>query len=152
LTSLPMATPPPPSVSCPLCGLDYTPGGDTCKEHGCPLSFGGCATRHCPRCGYTMPDEDRSVTVRFFKKLLGRREPMTAGTLAELPSGARAVVSRLEGDPELLSRLTAQGLAPGVTLHLVQRRPTFVIEIGETTLAVERRVAEAIRLAPLHDR
>jgi DtxR family Mn-dependent transcriptional regulator len=142
-----MATPA-GSVNCPLCGLDYTPGGDTCKEHGCPLSFGGCATRHCPRCGYTMPDEERSVSVRFLRKLLGRREPLVAGSVADMPSGTRAVVSRLEGDPELLSRLTAQGVAPGVSLHLLQRRPTFVIEIGETTIAVERRVAEVIRVAP----
>jgi hypothetical protein len=35
-----------------------------------------------------------------------------------------------------------------VSLHLLQRSPTYVIEIGETTLAVERRVAEAIRLQP----
>jgi Fe2+ transport system protein FeoA len=143
-----MATPTGPSVSCPLCGLDYTPGGDTCKEHGCPLSFGTCSTRHCPRCGYTVPDEERSVAVRLIRRLLGRREPMVAGSLAELPSGRRAVVARLEGDPDLLSRLTAQGLAPGVALHLVQRKPTFVVEIGETTIAVERRVAEAVRLRP----
>jgi DtxR family Mn-dependent transcriptional regulator len=86
------------------------------------------------------------------KKILGHREPLAVGSLAELPAGARAVVSRLEGDPELLSRLTAQGLAPGVRVHLLQRSPTFVIEIGETTLAVERRVAEAIRLQPDHPR
>ena len=72
---------------------------------------------------------------------------MIAGSLAELPAGGRAVVSRLEGDPELLSRLTAQGVAPGVRVHLLQRSPTYVIEIGETTIALERRVAEAIQLA-----
>jgi Fe2+ transport system protein FeoA len=148
LTTLPLAAPATAPVTCPLCGLDYTPGGDLCKEHGCPLSFGTCATRHCPRCGYTIPDEERSVAVRFMQKLLGRREPLVAGTLAELPAGARAMVSRLEGDPELLSRLTAQGLAPGVRVHLLQRSPTYVMEIGETTIAVERRVAEAIRLQP----
>jgi len=47
---------------------------------------------------------------------------------------------------ELLTRLTAQGLAPGVAVHLLQRSPTYVIEVGETTLALERRVAEAIVL------
>ncbi len=146
MTTLPLAGPVGSPVTCPLCGLDYSPGGDTCKEHGCPLSFGTCATRHCPRCGYTIPDEERSVAARFVRKLLGRREPMIAGSLAELPAGGRAVVSRLEGDPGLLSRLTAQGVAPGVTVHLLQRSPTYVIEIGETTVAVERRVAEAIRL------
>ena len=61
------------------------------------------------------------------------------------------MVERLEGDPELLSRLTAQGLAPGVQVHVLQRLPTYVIELGETTIAVERRVAEAIRLRGFDD-
>jgi Fe2+ transport system protein FeoA len=145
VTTPPMAAPL-ASVQCPLCGHGYTPGGDSCKEHGCPVAFGGCVTRHCPRCGYTIPDEERSTAVRFFRKLFGRRKPMTAGTLAELPAGGHGVVDRLEGDPELLSRLTAQGLAPGVKVHVLQRLPTYVIELGETTIAVERRVAEAILL------
>jgi Fe2+ transport system protein FeoA len=67
-----------------------------------------------------------------------------AGTLAALPAGATAVVDRLEGDPGLLARLTAQGLAAGVEIHVLQRTPTHVIEVGHTTIAVERRVAETI--------
>jgi len=31
-------------------------------------------------------------------------------------------------------------------VHLLQRSPTYVIEAGQTTIAVERRVAEAIVL------
>ena len=150
MTTLPIAAPL-ASVQCPLCGHGYTPGGDSCKEHGCPVAFGGCATRHCPRCGYTIPDEEGSIALRFIKKLFGRRATMSAETLADLPAGSRAVVARLEGDPELLSRLTAQGIAPGVTLHVLQRLPTFVIELGETTIALERRVAETVRLRPPED-
>ena len=44
------------------------------------------------------------------------------------------------------ARLTAQGLAPGVHVHVLQRAPTYVIEVGETSIALERRVAEAIAL------
>jgi Fe2+ transport system protein FeoA len=145
MTTLSPAAPVDP-VTCALCGFVYTPGGDSCRTHGCPLAFGSCATRHCPHCGYTMPDEQRSATLDFLRKLMGRREPMAAGTVAELPAGARGVVARLEGDPELLTRLTAQGLAPGVAVHLLQRSPTYVIEVGETTLALERSVAKAILL------
>jgi Fe2+ transport system protein FeoA len=93
-----------------------------------------------------MPDEQRSSALGFLRKLLGRREPMAAGTVAGLPAGAGGVVARLQGDPELLTRLTAQGLAPGVAVHVLQRSPTYVIEVGETTIALERRVAEAIVL------
>ena len=147
MTTLPLAGPPAAApVRCPLCGLEYLPGGDTCREHGCPIALGGCATRHCPRCGYTMPDETRSLGARLVRRLFAPRRAHAAGTLAELPSGAFGVVERIEGDPALQARLTAQGLAPGLAIHVLQRVPTFVIEAGETTIALETRVAERIRL------
>ena len=137
--------------TCPMCGLVYQPGGDTCKEHGCPIAIGGCATQHCPRCGYTMPDESKSAAAKLIRSLF-RRAPKpatTAGRLAELSGGATVVVERLDGDPELLARLTAQGIAPGVRLHVLQRLPTFVIEVGETTIGLEREVAAAIVVRPV---
>jgi Fe2+ transport system protein FeoA len=136
----------PAAVTCPLCGLDYVPGGDSCRERGCPIALGGCATRHCPRCGYTMPDEERSAAARLVRRLFRPRPRPAAGTLADLPAGAFGVVESLGGDPALRARLTVQGLAPGVDLHVVQQVPTCVVEVGETTIALERRVAEAVRL------
>ncbi len=147
MTTLPLAGPPATApVHCPLCGFEYVPGGDSCREHGCPIAIGGCATRHCPRCGYTMPDEERSIGARLVRLLFRPRREHVAGTLAELPAGGFGVVERIEGDPALQARLTAQGLAPGVAVHVLQRTPTFVIELGETTIALERRVAEALKL------
>jgi len=152
VTTLPLASVPPtaPSFTCPMCGLAYQPGGDTCKEHGCPIAIGGCATQHCPRCGYTMPDESKSAAAKLIRSLF-RRAPKpaaTAGRLAELAGGATVVVERLDGEPELLARLTAQGIAPGVRIHVLQRLPTFVIEVGETTIGLEREVAAAIVVRP----
>ena len=152
MTTLPLAGVPAaaPSFTCPMCGLAYQPGGDTCKEHGCPIAIGGCATQHCPRCGYTMPDESRSAAAKLIRALFrrGAPKPAVAGRLAELAGGATVVVERLDGDPELLARLTAQGIAPGVRLHVLQRLPTFVIEVGETTIGLERDVAVAIVVRP----
>jgi DtxR family Mn-dependent transcriptional regulator len=95
-----------------------------------------------------MPDEERSVASRLLRRLFGARTERPVATLAELPVGSRRRIERLEGEPGLLARLTAQGLVPGVTIHVVQRVPTFVIEVGETTIALERRVAEGIHLQP----
>jgi len=134
-------------VICPLCGFAYEAGGDACRAHACPLAWSGCSSLHCPRCGHSAPDENASRAARFIRRLFGSRPPgARPRTLAELPGGAEAVVERLQGPASLLGRLTAQGLAPGVRLRLIQRAPSFVVEMGETTLAFERAVAEAIEL------
>jgi Fe2+ transport system protein FeoA len=132
------------TTSCPLCGLEYEPGGDACRAQGCPLARVGCATRHCPRCGYAVPDEEHSRAARFIRRLFRSRGP--ARTLAELPAGGQGVVARLSGEGALMARLTAHGLVPGTRVTLLQRSPAFVVELGETTLALERRVAEGVRL------
>jgi Fe2+ transport system protein FeoA len=144
VSTLPLAA----AVTCPLCSFEYVPGGLSCREHGCPIAFGGCATRHCPRCGYTMPDEEKSASARFIRRLFGPRPRRAARTLADLPPGSFGVVERIEGDPGLQARLTAQGLAPGVAVHVLQRTPTWVIEVGETTIALEGRVAAGVVLKP----
>jgi Fe2+ transport system protein FeoA len=137
------------SLACPLCGLVYEPGGGACREHGCPLAgVTGCATLHCPRCGFATPDEEKSMAARFVRRLFGPRAPTPTPTLADLAPGAEAIVERLSGEPELLARLTAQGFAPGVPVRLVQSWPAFLVEMGETTVALERRVAESITLRP----
>ncbi len=146
MAAQPLAPSGPGLTRCPLCSFEYEPGGTTCREKGCPVALGGCATRHCPRCGYTMPDEERSFAARLVRRLFTARTAKAKGTLAQLTAGTHAVIERLEGDPALLARLTAQGLAPGVAIHVVQRTPTHVIELGQTMIALERRVAEGIHV------
>jgi hypothetical protein len=43
-------------------------------------------------------------------------------------------------------RLAAHGLVAGAALRLVERRLGHVVEVGETTIAFEERVARAILL------
>jgi Fe2+ transport system protein FeoA len=114
------------------------------------MAIGSCATQHCPRCGYTMPDESKSAAARLVRLLFRSRRPSpSAGaTLADAAAGTDVRVARLEGPADLQARLTAQGIAPGVRLHVLQRLPTFVIEVGETTLGLEREVAERVVLEP----
>lgn len=139
---------------CALCGFAFEPGGGACAERGCPLAGAGCRTLDCPRCGYAVPDERASRLAGWVRRLFG---PAAAGTrprprtLAGLRPGEEGVLEGLDAEPALAARLTAQGLAPGVTLHLVQRAPSYVIEVGAATLAVERRVAQAMRIRPTQE-
>ena len=65
--------------------------------------------------------------------------------LSILPTGARARVVLLA--PELrgrADRLASLGISPGSEVHLLQRLPTYVVEAGETRLAVDAEVARRI--------
>ena len=52
--------------------------------------------------------------------------------------------SRWEAAREGARRAEIASLVPGATLRLVQRRPSLVVEVGETTLALDEQVAAAI--------
>jgi Fe2+ transport system protein FeoA len=135
------------AIVCALCGFAYEPGGEACRERGCPFAHGACHTLDCPRCGYSVPDERESVLARFVRRLFAPVVlPSHARTLADVRPGNDAVIDGIDGGPALAARLTAQGLAPDVVVHLVQRSPSYVIEVGETTLALERGVAGVIRV------
>jgi Fe2+ transport system protein FeoA len=142
------------TTTCPLCGFAYEPGGDACQASGCPLATSSCRKLHCPRCGYDVPDESASVLARWVRRMFsgngvdGRPSADGVRRLVDLPAGTKATVERIEGPPALVAQITAQGLVAGTTLELRQRRPGFVVEIGETTLAMERGVAAGIWVRP----
>ncbi len=80
VTTLPLAgAAPAPATTCPLCSFEYVPGGDSCREHGCPIALGTCATQHCPRCGYTMPDEERSAAAPLRPAAVPPQAPAAGG-------------------------------------------------------------------------
>ena len=65
--------------------------------------------------------------------------------LSVLSEGARARVVLLA--PELRERgdrLVSMGFSPGSEIELLQRRPAFVVEAGETRLALDAEVAQHI--------
>jgi|1185.fasta_scaffold1351492_1 Fe2+ transport system protein FeoA len=65
--------------------------------------------------------------------------------LSILPAGARGRVVLLgSGLRDQVDRLASLGLAPGSEVYLVQRRPAFVLELGETRLALDVDVARGI--------
>jgi DtxR family Mn-dependent transcriptional regulator len=64
--------------------------------------------------------------------------------LAKLGPGEGGIVRFVSGGREGIERLLALGLAPGVKVQLSQRRPAYVVEIGQTTIAIDGPLAHAI--------
>jgi Fe2+ transport system protein FeoA len=134
---------------CSLCGFAYAPGGAVCRERACPMAVFGCTLEHCPRCGFSAPDERSSRLARWVRRMLSRpklAESADATSVADLRPGTSATIKAVGGAPEVQARLAAQGLVAGAGLRLVQRWPSYVIEMGDTTLAFERTVAESVRV------
>ncbi len=66
-------------------------------------------------------------------------------TLGKFEAGSKGKIAylALQNHPDL-HRLLALGLVPGTLFNLHQTFPTFVIEVGETTIALEQEIAEKI--------
>lgn len=148
----PLAASPAPET-CPLCQATFDPScaGPSCG--GCPLAR-GCASLTCPSCGYSFPRPTglSAWLARAFARRRERTAAPTAGalTLCDLPTGQRAQVTGMDRrQADRLSKLAAFGIVEGCELRIRQRHPAFIIDVGETTLALDGEVAEAIQVAPL---
>jgi DtxR family transcriptional regulator, Mn-dependent transcriptional regulator len=65
--------------------------------------------------------------------------------LAELSPGERAKIVFITPESHSrLDRLSAMGIVPGSIIKLHQRKPSYVIQIGETTIAVDKDITKEI--------
>lgn len=107
-----------PSVTDSVCSfLGHPP---TCP-HGKPIPRGDCCLKY---------KTDYRPLVMQLKEM-------------EVGSKGRIVFIR-PSDSSRLERLASMGMLPGSIIKLKQKRPSFVLEIDETTLAVDKLIAEEI--------
>jgi len=75
--------------------------------------------------------------------------PLVTG-LASFPLGARArIVFIAPKFHDRMDRLAALGVVPGSEVRLHQRAPAFVLEVGETTIALDPEIASEIFVKPV---
>ncbi|HVN75808.1 MAG TPA: metal-dependent transcriptional regulator [Thermoanaerobaculaceae bacterium] len=82
--------------------------------------------------------------------MLSRRVSSLICRLIDLTPGERGrVVLVAPRHRERLEQLTDLGVTPGAVLTLRQRKPSLVVEVDRTLLALEDEIAEGIYLRPL---
>jgi DtxR family Mn-dependent transcriptional regulator len=71
-------------------------------------------------------------------------------TLSKIGPGERAKVAYLmiKEYPEL-DRLLSMGLVPGTEIEVIQRFPTYVLQVNESQLAFDEGIAEGVFVQPL---
>lgn len=133
-------------LTCPLCGFEFQKSDSLC-HHGCPLGA-MCNLARCPACEYEFPEQlpGKSWLRRLFQKGGAAAVPPLPEdgllTVKNLAAGESAEVLCLAGDSSARrNHLAVFGLVPGSEVRLVQRHPSFVLEIGETVLALDSDVA-----------
>jgi DtxR family Mn-dependent transcriptional regulator len=95
---------------------------------------------HPPICPHGKPIPRGPCCARFSKEM----EPLVR-PLADLKPGEEGrVVFITPKSRSRLERLSALGLIPGSVVKLAQKHPSFVLEIGETTLALDEEIVREI--------
>lgn len=107
-----------PSATDSVCSfLGHPP---TCP-HGKPIPRGDCCSRY----------------KHQFKPLVMQLMEMEVGSTGRIVFIVPSEDSRLE-------RLASLGIVPGCSIKLKQKKPSFVLKIDETTLAIDSAIAEGI--------
>ena len=71
-------------------------------------------------------------------------------SLRDLPVGQKARLVYISGaSHKRLDQLTSTGLLPGVNVHLHQRSPAFVVNVGQSLLALDEQIVSGIYVRPL---
>ena len=80
----------------------------------------------------------------------GVLQPVTPLTSIKIGEECQVVLIRPRNHARL-DRLTTYGVVPGVRVRLHQRRPAYVVQVGQTDLALDTDVAADIFVRRLND-
>jgi len=95
---------------------------------------------HPPTCPHGLPIPRGECCKRFKVEV----KPLVQ-SMRDLQVGEKGrIVFIIPSSHPRLDRLGSLGVVPGSIVRLHQRRPSFVIEIGETTLAIDPEIAKEI--------
>jgi Fe2+ transport system protein FeoA len=146
-------------MRCQLCGYKFDATTMACHNE-CPMGQ-HCTLICCPNCGYQVVDESKSVLAKVLQRLwpasIGKQAPWQPKKLKSEPSGAPIIplnhipagrvveVKYVEAlSAQRLAQLSLLGLTPGARVEILQHRPTPIIRIGETELALANELLAQI--------
>jgi Fe2+ transport system protein FeoA len=128
---------------CPLCGFKFKKENSECT-HGCPLGK-FCKLIKCPSCRYEFPETSRPLA--WLAKLIHPTpaSPRVALDLTQAEAGETVeFIGMLLGAESRGRALAVYGVTPGAQITLQQKRPSYILRVGETELAIDADIARQI--------
>lgn len=148
-------------MKCAFCGYEFDETQARSGCQGCPMHR-SCGKLRCPNCGYeALPEPGLIKLIRRWgeKKMFdkGSSGALAAGSFAGAIPGARSLAEMAPGqsgkilslntrDQNQLRKLMAMGILPGVSVRLIQKHPAYVFQVGNTQIAVDRQIAQSMRV------
>jgi DtxR family Mn-dependent transcriptional regulator len=77
-------------------------------------------------------------------------KPLVAPLMDLVPGEQAKIVFITPGSHSRLDRLSAMGVVPGSIVKLHQKRPSYVIQLGETMIAVDKDITKEIFVKKVH--
>jgi Fe2+ transport system protein FeoA len=109
----------------------------------------------CPHCGYEFVESGRIIDMlrRWIRRgpaICSANGPMR---ITDVPVGTTAPITYIEqSSAARLNKLASYGIIPGTEVRLIARRPSVVLQCGNTSVAIEDEIGEAIYVNPSDDR
>jgi DtxR family Mn-dependent transcriptional regulator len=130
------------TLHCPLCGFKFEKTNTVCT-HGCPLGK-FCKLIKCPNCQYEFPEPSRPL--RWLAKWFHPAQKQVGGLdLTQVEAGETVEFAGMAPGAEGRGRaLAVYGMTMGARLTLLQKRPAFLLRVGETELALDAEIARQI--------
>ena len=71
----------------------------------------------------------------------------TQKKLLHLSPGVESVITKINTkNPGILKKLMSMGILPGMPVKVIQKTPSIVFKVGNTTLAVDKDIASNIEI------
>lgn len=94
---------------------------------------------HPPKCPHGLSIPQGSCCNRFERTV----EPLVA-RLCDLPISGTGKIVFMAPAAAWLNKLSGLGIVPGTEVRLVQRKPSYVVASGQTSIAIEDEIARGI--------
>lgn len=100
---------------------------------------------HPPSCPHGKPIPRGDCCQAFSREIAPLVMPLTEVGVGE----TCRIVFMAAGEHRSLDRVATMGVIPGAKVRLRQKRPSTVLEVGHTTLALDSEIASAIYVRPI---
>lgn len=133
-------------ITCSFCGYTFNENEANKPCPGCPMNK-NCGYVPCPNCNF-MNVKPLLFKWNWFKKKHSCTNKPTYDQkickLIDLKPGQQGEIIKINISNIDFKKLTIFNIIPGEIVSLIQKKPCYIIKIGNTQVALDKKIADGI--------